>query len=159
MPDTVLLIAHDFPPMAGGGVTRPLAFAKYLPEFGYQPIVLTRGSTHGRPVDREPLATLPAEVSIRRIDPDPDVEWEHIRRALSWTQPFERLLGKPTHWTADGLAWRVSQWWPSLLMTRAWLKPAVALGTDLIRQHRPVALMATGPPFSTLKAGLILSER
>jgi glycosyltransferase involved in cell wall biosynthesis len=159
MPNTVLLLAHDFPPMAGGGVTRPTAFAKYLPEFGYQPIILTRGSTHGRPVDHEPLAALPAEVRIERIDPDPEVEWEHFRRALHWAEPFERLLGKPANWTADGLAWRVSQWRPSALMTRAWVKPALALGAELIRRHRPSLLIATGPPFGTLKVGLMLAER
>jgi glycosyltransferase involved in cell wall biosynthesis len=159
MGGTVLLLAHDFPPITMGGVARPMGFAKYLPEFGYQPIIVTRRSTHGRAVDHEPLATLPPEVRIERIDPDPDVEWEHLRRAFRWARPIERLFAKPAHWTADGLAWRMSQRWPSALMTRAWLKPAVALGAELIRRDRPDVLIATGPPFSTLKAGFILAER
>lgn len=37
----VLIIAYYFPPLGGGGVQRPLKFCKYLPEFGWQPIVLT----------------------------------------------------------------------------------------------------------------------
>jgi glycosyltransferase involved in cell wall biosynthesis len=155
----VLLLAHDFPPMAGGGISRPLAFARYLPEFGYDPIVLTRGSTHGRPVDGEPLGLLPPQVSISRIDPDPETDWEALRRRLRGLRPLERVMGKPPHWIADGIAWRISNRWPSSVMTRTWVKPAIALGRELIRQHRPDVLIATGPPFGTLKAGVVLAEQ
>lgn len=37
----VLIIASGFPPQGGGGVTRVHSFVKYLPLFGWQPIVLT----------------------------------------------------------------------------------------------------------------------
>ncbi len=37
----VLMIAYYFPPMGGAGVQRTLKFAKYLPEFGWSPHVLT----------------------------------------------------------------------------------------------------------------------
>jgi glycosyltransferase involved in cell wall biosynthesis len=37
----VLIIAHEFPPVCGGLVMRALKFAKYLPEYGWHPIILT----------------------------------------------------------------------------------------------------------------------
>jgi hypothetical protein len=37
----VLIISYYFPPMGMGGVQRALKFAKYLPSFGWQPIILT----------------------------------------------------------------------------------------------------------------------
>ncbi len=37
----VLIISYYFPPMGMGGVQRTLKFAKYLPEFGWQPVVIT----------------------------------------------------------------------------------------------------------------------
>ncbi|CAN5582381.1 hypothetical protein BH10BAC5_BH10BAC5_06150 [soil metagenome] len=37
----VLIIAYYFPPMGMGGVQRTLKFAKYLKEFGWQPVVIT----------------------------------------------------------------------------------------------------------------------
>ena len=40
----VLICANLFPPVAGGGVQRPLKFAKYLKKFGYEPIVVTKGN-------------------------------------------------------------------------------------------------------------------
>src|ERR1700689_3090125 len=41
----VLVIAYYFPPMGLSGVQRTLKFVKYLPEFGWRPIVLTGGET------------------------------------------------------------------------------------------------------------------
>src|SRR5436309_15016195 len=37
----VLLITYHYPPSAAVGAIRPAKFARYLPEFGWQPIVLT----------------------------------------------------------------------------------------------------------------------
>lgn len=37
----ILFIAFEFPPLNRGGVHRPLAFVKYLPQFGINPIVIT----------------------------------------------------------------------------------------------------------------------
>jgi glycosyltransferase involved in cell wall biosynthesis len=41
----VLIIAYYFPPLGGSGVQRTLKFVKYLPQFGWQPTVLTVGNT------------------------------------------------------------------------------------------------------------------
>ena len=37
----VLIISYNFPPMGGGGVIRIVKFCKYLPQFNWNPIVLT----------------------------------------------------------------------------------------------------------------------
>lgn len=37
----VLFIAYNFPPHGGAGVQRTVKFVKYLPEFGWQPVVVT----------------------------------------------------------------------------------------------------------------------
>ena len=37
----VLVISYYWPPSGGPGVQRVLKFCKYLPEFGWEPIVLT----------------------------------------------------------------------------------------------------------------------
>lgn len=39
-----LIVAYYFAPHSHSGVQRPLKFAKYLPDFGYQPTVLTCGN-------------------------------------------------------------------------------------------------------------------
>jgi len=40
--EKVLMITYFFPPLGGSGVQRTLKFAKYLGEFGWQPVVLTK---------------------------------------------------------------------------------------------------------------------
>ena len=37
----LVLLANEFPPIGGGGVQRVFYFAKYLPQFGWNPAVVT----------------------------------------------------------------------------------------------------------------------
>lgn len=64
----VLLIANDFPPIGGAGVQRSLYFTKYLPNFGWQPIVLTVREVHFPAKDPTLLSELPSEVVILRTE-------------------------------------------------------------------------------------------
>lgn len=52
----VLLVAYDFPPVGGIGVQRAVKFARYLPEFGIEPIVLSNRHGLGWLRDDELLA-------------------------------------------------------------------------------------------------------
>ena len=74
----VLMIAYYFPPMGGAGVQRTLKFAKYLAEYGWQPLILTiRGTTRlqdssldkeipeGMQVFRTPILRLPPRLPWR----------------------------------------------------------------------------------------------
>src|SRR5215212_6062911 len=40
---TVLYLAYFFPPRGGAAVQRSLKFAKYLPQFGWRPLVVANG--------------------------------------------------------------------------------------------------------------------
>lgn len=44
-PRTLLMVANYFPPMASGGTARQLRFIRYLPEFGWRPVVLSAKAT------------------------------------------------------------------------------------------------------------------
>ena len=53
----VLMVAYHFPPMnVSSGVQRTLRFAQYLPEFGWEPTVL---SAHRRRTKRRSPPVLP----------------------------------------------------------------------------------------------------
>lgn len=64
----VLIIVQDFPPLGGGGVLRTVKFAKYLPEFGWQPVILTLREEYYLPhlLDPTLLADLPPGLEIHR---------------------------------------------------------------------------------------------
>ena len=60
------MIACAFPPTGGPGVQRSLKFAKYLPQFGWQPTVWTAERLAGLPVDHSLLADLPDDFTVYR---------------------------------------------------------------------------------------------
>jgi len=63
----VLLIFYYFPPAGGSGVQRGLKFAKYLPEFGFRPVILCADSRFlKQPRDYTLLRELPNKVKIFR---------------------------------------------------------------------------------------------
>lgn len=62
----VLLITYDFPPLGGGAVLRTQKFAKYLPKFGWEPVIVTaKKPIYGG--DESLLKELGAGVNIYRV--------------------------------------------------------------------------------------------
>lgn len=60
------MVAYQFPPAGGSGVQRSAKFAKYLPLYGWEPVVLTR-DTNRLPIrDDTLLEELPPELEIIR---------------------------------------------------------------------------------------------
>ena len=63
----VLMIAFHFPPLAGSsGIQRTLRFAQHLPEFGWEPLVLT---AHPRAYERtsgDLVADIPEGMHVER---------------------------------------------------------------------------------------------
>ena len=60
----VLIITYYWPPLGGAGVQRVLKFAKYLPEFGWQPIVLTVENGDAPVIDKSLFTDIPKECKI-----------------------------------------------------------------------------------------------
>lgn len=64
---SVLFISYNFPPHGGAGVQRSTKFIKYLPEFGWQPIVIT-AATDANPVQDPSLFNdVPKGIPIHRV--------------------------------------------------------------------------------------------
>jgi len=70
------MIAHHFPPAGGSGSNRALAFARYLPAYGWRPFVLTPGARWAINRDDGLLAEIPAGLRVIRthsFEPRPRV--------------------------------------------------------------------------------------
>ncbi|WP_226678953.1 FkbM family methyltransferase [Mesobacillus jeotgali] len=63
-----LIVAYFFPPLGGSGVQRTLKFAKYLRDYGWEPIVVTPGKTKYPLYDSSLLSDIPQDLNIVRID-------------------------------------------------------------------------------------------
>jgi len=60
----VLIITYYWPPAGGPGVQRVLKFAKYLPQFGWEPIILTVENGNYPAIDKKLLTEIPNNLKI-----------------------------------------------------------------------------------------------
>lgn len=139
----VLVIAYYFPPLGMGGVQRTLKFCKYLPRFGWNPIVLTVKDIAYFAHDFTPLSEVPTE-TYRTESLDP----------LRLARFFRRrsLLDSGKRWS-NLLSWFLlpdskSPWLP-FLMNRA---------KALMREREISLIFATFPPATSLVAGTLLKK-
>ncbi len=88
-----LIVAYHFPPLGGAGVQRALHLARYLPEFGVQPLVLTGPGVHPgqwTPDDPALLTELPDVSVIRASGPFPAPGLGAIDKMLGRLSAFSR---------------------------------------------------------------------
>ena len=126
------MVAFHYPPYQGGsGVHRTLKFSKYLPEHGWQPILL---SAHPRTypcVGTEQLAEIPNQAIVERafaLD---------TGRHLSWRGRYLGIMALPDQWA--------SWWWGG-----------VFTGLKLVQKHRPDIIWSTYPIATAHLIGLTL---
>lgn len=150
----VLMIAYYFPPIGGSGPIRALKFAKYLPQYGWEPYVLSVRSSQAEPYDAGLLKELPGTVSVVRtghLDP------AAVRRGL--------LLGWQILWRArlrrlaDHLQpYKVMPWFMVPDDKIGWLLPAYRVGRKTIADHQISAVFTTSLPATTHLVGLMLKR-
>ncbi|MDH5381945.1 MAG: glycosyl transferase, partial [Cyclobacteriaceae bacterium] len=63
----VLIITYYWPPSGGSGVQRWLKFSKYLPEYGYEPIVLTPENPSFINKDPGLLDEVPKDIEVLKL--------------------------------------------------------------------------------------------
>jgi glycosyltransferase involved in cell wall biosynthesis len=133
-----LLIAYYYPPGGGVGVQRALKFSKYLPEFGWRPVVLTAESPLGIPPD--PSLVVPDHVALYRAAPTVAFASGAAgsRALLSRMMSAAILVPDPFI---------------------GWLPAAFQRGMQAIRTERPDVIVATSPPNSSQLLGWALAWR
>jgi glycosyltransferase involved in cell wall biosynthesis len=115
----LLMVAFHFPPLVGtSGIERTLRFARYLPEFGWEPAVLT---AHPRAYDAVGATTdLPQGVLVHRA------QAFDTAKHLAIAGRYPAFLARPDRW----MSWRFA---------------AIPAGLRLIRRFRPHAIWSTYP--------------
>jgi len=128
----ILFIAFEFPPLNRGGVYRPLAFVKYLPQFGINPIVITLDKNSYNDV----FDTYGCDESLGK-------------------EVIENTTIVPVHAEKAGTSSAVKQF-ASIYFSihgneaKSWKRPFYAAVEKTVRQYSPEAVFATVPPFSVL---------
>lgn len=156
----VLIIAYYWPPNAGVGVYRWLKFAKYLPQFGWQPVVYTPKNPELQAVDEGLEADIPAEVEVIKAP---------ITEPYSW---YKRFTGKRTDerlqtaflreeagptWKEDVANWLRSNFFiPDARVW--WVKPSVKRLEKYLKEHPVDLIVTTGSPHSLHLIGRALKR-
>ncbi len=134
MSKRVLMIAFHFPPWQGSsGVQRTLKFCHYLPEHGWDPLVLSIHPRAYQNVSSTQLSEVPPHVKVVRafgLDAA-----KHL--AIAGTYPA--WFAWPDRW---------SSWWVG----------AVPAGLNLIRRYRPNLIWSTFPIATAHMIGLTLQR-
>jgi glycosyltransferase involved in cell wall biosynthesis len=152
----VLLLSYYFPPAGGPGVQRALKFAKYLPECGWAPTVLTVREGAFPAHDRSLADDVPTEATVHRT-PSFDPHWFYAR--LTGRSDDEvsvgSVKGQEETWMETVARWiRANFFLPDARV--GWVPFAVWRGRQLIVEANVDAILTTGPPHSTHLAGAAL---
>ena len=114
---SALLIAFHFPPFGiSSGLQRPLAFCRYLRDYGWEPLVLSVDPRAYVSVREDQLEDIPADVAVVRA-------FGRDAQQLMW---YPNLIATPDRWSS-------------------WLLGGVPAGLRMIRRHRPAVIWSTFP--------------
>lgn len=177
---TVLMIAHDFPPIRTSGIYRPLKFAKYLSDFGWKPVIVSAQPFGLGSLDPSMLRELPENVEVVRTLRPSLLDWEaRLYRAVLRRDPRDANDSVvPTGPIAPPSGETTASWRKAILRTvlspmRAILQHALYFPDDanlwawhayraaahVIRRQRVDAIFSTSSPASAHLVGAALSKR
>ncbi len=149
----VLVIAYYFPPMGLSGVQRTLKFVKYLPEFGWKPIVLTITPTAYYAYDE----TLLRELDMSHIEIYRTETKDITKAAASLTHSQQFKLPNP-------FLRHLTHFFSQLFFIPdnkiGWKKFALQKASEIIAAHGDIDLIfSTAPPFTSHLIALELRKK
>lgn len=157
----VLFITYFWPPSGKASLHWPLKIIKYLPEFGWQPVVLT--------VDEDTFS-VKDESLLKEISPDLKIyksktfEPFNIYKKFIGKKKEEQLVASETISTTNkNIAHRISIWIRMNLFIPdariGWYYFGVKAGKEILIEQNIDAIVSIGPPHSVHLIGLSLSKK
>jgi len=154
----VLIIVYYWPPSGGAGVQRWLKFTKYLPEFGWKPIIYTPDN---------PDFSLKDESLLKEVHPEVEVIkkpiWEPYglyRRLFSKKDDKELSTGIKDQKSQGG---KLANWIRGNLFIPDpkvyWCKPSVKFLTQYLDKNPVDAIISSGTPHSMHLIALDLKRK
>jgi glycosyltransferase involved in cell wall biosynthesis len=146
----VLIIAYYFPPLGGSGVQRILKFVKYLPQYGWQPTVITVGNTGYYAKDESLLKEI-EQLNIRIIrtqssGPNAMLRKKNdvIKMPKERTRRFLNFMSDIFFIPDNKIGWK---------------RYAVKAASDVIAKEKFDVIFATAPPVTDFLIGIELKKR
>ena len=157
----VLVITYYWPPTGGSGVQRWVKFAKYLPQYGWQPVIYTPENPEQLAVDHTLEADIPAEAEVIKV---------HITEPYDLYKKFLRKSGhskeavevNPVNAQKKSFLQKAAMWVRGNFFLPdprcMWIGPSVRYLKAYLKDHPVDLIVSTGPPQSMHIIGRRLSR-
>ncbi len=172
----VLMLTYAYAPYGTGGTFRGMRFTKYLPNYGWDPLVVTipEKSVPESHLDESLQKCIPEGITIRRVAPlHPFASLvsalknvvsfalgRRQKRQASSPKPGRSRNGNRQDVEPPWFARKLREVHELLFVTpdrnTAWILPALAAALPLVRRYRPRAVYSTGPPHSSHLIAVVL---
>jgi glycosyltransferase involved in cell wall biosynthesis len=157
----VLIITYYWPPSGGGGVMRWLKMSKFLPGFGWQPIIYTPENPDSSVTDKSLLDEVHQDILELKTP-----IWEPYNF-------YRKLTGKKSDekFKAGYISEASSGNWKNKLSVfirgnflipdprKFWIKPSIKYLTKYLKENKIDAIVSTGPPHSMHLIALGLKKK
>jgi len=131
----ILMVAFHFPPLSGSsGIQRTLRFAKYLPEFGWEPMVLSAHPRAYEKTSEDQLSEIPKNTTVVRATAF------DTARHFAIAKRYPSFLARPDRWIS-------------------WLPGAIVSGMKMIHHYKPDVIWSTYPIATAHLIGHALHKR
>lgn len=156
----VLFITYYWPPSVKASLHWPLKMIKYLPEFGWQPSVLTVEEDTFSSKDESLLNDIDKKLVVVKAK---SFEPFNIYKKFTGKKKDEQLVASETISRVNkSLTHRISIWIRMNLFIPdariGWYFPAVKKGSSYLEKEKIDAIITIGPPHTTHLVGMKLSK-
>jgi glycosyltransferase involved in cell wall biosynthesis len=134
----VLIIAYYFPPMGLSGVQRIVKFVKYLPEFGWKPLILTDTPSSFYAFDETLFLDL--------TNPSIEIFRTPGKKVLADTQKPKTV--KLPSYTIQKFGRALLQFFYQPDSKIKWKNKAITVGRRLLSKYKVDVIYATAPPYT-----------
>ena len=154
----ILIVTYYWPPAGGPGVQRWLKFAKYLPEFGFDPIIFTPENPSYPLIDETLQNEVPKNLKIIKTN-----IWEPYQLAEKFSKSNKKFkggqfdVGKNQSFLSKlSIFIRGNFFIPDA--RKFWVKPSNKFLKKYLKENHIDTLVTTGPPHSLHLIGLGLKK-
>lgn len=155
----ILIITYYWPPAGGPGVQRWLKFAKYLPEFGWKPIIYTPENPSYPLLDESLMKDVPDDLEIVRTK-----IWEPYQLAEKLNKSNKKFkagqfdVGNNQSWKSKLSIWvRGNFFIPDARIF--WVNPSTQFLEQYLKINNIETIVTSGPPHSMHLIGLNLKKK
>lgn len=154
----VLIVTYYWPPAGGPGVQRWLKFAKYLPEFGWEPIIYTPENPSYPLMDETLIKEVPKDLKIVKTN-----IWEPYQIAEKFSKSNKKFkggqfdVGKNQSFVSKlSIFIRGNFFIPDA--RKFWVKPSIQFLRKYLKENNIDTIVTSGPPHSLHLIGLGLKK-